>query len=140
MHVGMQSLARDRDINRSRFVSFRLCCLAWDGTNVITVRVIKSPGYLPDARVQVRVRGISRAPGASYQRSVPMQSIRPTYGAAPWEFDERATTKLLKIMYDARRLPPAEKSSTYRHIGDTFPIFDLVGHTLTRESFTKFWL
>jgi hypothetical protein len=123
MHVGIQSLALDRDINRSRFVSFRLCCLARDGTNVITVRVIKSPGYLPDSRVQVRVRGISRAPGASYQRSVPMQSIRPTYcSAAPWEFDERATTKLLKIMYGARRLPLAEKSSTYRHIGNTFPI------------------
>lgn len=70
-----------------------------------------------------------------------MQSTRPTYGAArPWEFDERATTKLSKIMYGARRLPPANKSSTYRQIGDTFPIFDLVGHTLTRESFTKFWL
>jgi hypothetical protein len=66
-------------------------------------------------------------------RHIRCSTLRP-----PWEFDERATTKLLKIMYGARRLPPAKKSSTYRHIGDTFPIFDLVGHTLTRV--TKFWL
>lgn len=93
----------------SRFVSSRLCCLARDGTNV-TVRVIKNPGHLPDPRVQVRATrplgpsaGFPGPPGASYQRSVgsPMQTIRPTYGAAPWEFDERATTKLLKIMYGA---------------------------------------
>lgn len=136
----IQSLACGRDINPSGLCRPDSAAL-YDGTDV-TVRVIRVPAIylIPESWDPPRH---FPAPGRLLPTlcKFPMQSIRHTYGAAlrpPWEFDERATTKLLKIMYGARRLPPAKKLSTYQHIGDTFTIFDLVGHTLTRV--TKFWL